>query len=282
VGRVRRAIRLIGFAIIGVLIGIALFVGLVRAGVVRDPLWPSTHGDLALARSDRPGLRVLFVGNSLTYENSMPAMIERLAAADPEAPRIFAVWYTAGGWTLGEAADDAGLARLIREVRWNTIVLQERSQIGSLSWSGSRAKMYTAAGSLASQATRVGAGTMLFAPWAWRGGDGWDISGDSYGAMQRRIFTAYAGLGARLSAPVAPVGEAWSSVIEHNPGMRLWADDGVHPTTAGSYLAACVFYVMLTGRDPEGDSFTAGVDPDQAQVLQRAAWIAAAPVTRAP
>jgi hypothetical protein len=281
IGPVRRLIRITGLVMIGVVAGVALFVGLVRAGVVRNPLWPTTHGDLALAQSDRPGLRVLFVGNSLTYTNSMPAMVEHLAEADGGALRIIPVWYTAGGWTLEEAADDAGLRRLMREAHWSYVVLQEQSQIGSLS-RGSHAEMYAAAGALSAQASRNGSRTMLFAPWAWRSGDGWDVPGDSYTAMQQRIFTSYAGLSERLAAPVAPVGAAWEQAIQQHPGIQLWAGDGVHPSTAGSYLTACVFYVMLSGRDPVGDPFVAGLDPGLARELQTAAWDAASPFTPEP
>ncbi len=272
-------IRAAGRVFIGIAVTIAVYIGLIWAGLVRDPLWPTTHGDLAAARSSQPGLRVLFVGNSLTYTNSMPAMIERLARADAAAPRIIPVWYTAGGWTLDEAADDAGLARLIRELPWNDVVLQEQSQIGSFSVDGSRNRMYNAAGELAGQAARAGARTILFAPWGWRDGDG--EAADSYAAMQGRIVAAYGALGADMAAPVAPVGLAWAFVHTSDPGIELYAGDGIHPSVAGSYLAACVFYVMLVGRDPEGDSFTAGLDRDQADALQTAAWIAARPVTPA-
>jgi hypothetical protein len=276
-----KLIRITAVVMIGLVAGVALFVGLVRAGVVRNPLSPTAHGDLALARSGRPGIRVLFVGNSLTYTNSMPAMVEQLAKADAGAPQIIPVWYTAGGWTLEEAAGDAGLARLIREADWNCVVLQEQSQIGSLS-RGSRAEMYAAAGALSARASRNGSRTMLFAPWAWRNGDAGDMAGDSYSAMQRRIFVSYAGLADQLDAPVAPVGVAWKWTIEQDPGIELWAGDGVHPNTAGSYLTACVFYVMLSGRDPVGDAFVAGLDPGQARELQTAAWFAAGPLTPEP
>jgi hypothetical protein len=33
--------------------------------------------------SSRPGIRVLFIGNSLTYANSMPTMVHKFAADDP-------------------------------------------------------------------------------------------------------------------------------------------------------------------------------------------------------
>ena len=49
-----------------------LFQGLERVGVVGALASSARAGDIADARSDRPGLRVLFVGNSLTFVNEMP------------------------------------------------------------------------------------------------------------------------------------------------------------------------------------------------------------------
>jgi len=51
----------------------------------------------------------------------------------------------------------------------------------------------------------------------------------------------------------------------------LWAWDGTHPSTAGSYLDACMFYAALTGRSPVGNPYTAGLDPSQARFLQQVA-----------
>jgi hypothetical protein len=48
----------------------------------------------------------------------------------------------------------------------------------------------------------------------------------------------------------------------------MWQDDGIHPTQAGTYLAACVFYASIFRQSPEGLSFHGGVSDAQAQVLQ--------------
>jgi hypothetical protein len=40
----------------------------------------------------------------------------------------------------------------------------------------------------------------------------------------------------------------------------------------GTYLAACTFYAALHRQNPEGLSYTAGLDPDDAAFLQRVAW----------
>src|SRR4029078_12483952 len=88
----------------GIVAGSSLYVGLIHAGVVRSPFAPVLQGDVAGARSDASGVRVLFVGNSMTYFNAMPQMVESLAEGDANAGPLFAVSYTAPSWTLEGAA----------------------------------------------------------------------------------------------------------------------------------------------------------------------------------
>lgn len=49
---------------------------------------------------------------------------------------------------------------------------------------------------------------------------------------------------------LVPVGPAWQSAIENNPGINLHASNGIHPSAEGVYLSACVFYASLTGDSP--------------------------------
>ena len=53
--------------------------------------------------------------------------------------------------------------------------------------------------------------------------------------------------------------------------MALWVDDGVHPTPAGTYLAACVFYATIFHADPRGLAFTDGLATEDAHLLQEMA-----------
>jgi hypothetical protein len=73
---------------------------------------------------------------------------------------------------------------------------------------------------------------------------------------------------------VVPVGNAWYAAHEHRPALGLRAGDGRHPNRAGSYLAACVFYATLTGRDPTQSRFTAGLEPSVAHYPQETAYSA--------
>ncbi|HET9454234.1 MAG TPA: hypothetical protein VFO66_08130, partial [Gemmatimonadaceae bacterium] len=76
-----------------------------------------------------------------------------------------------------------------------------------------------------------------------------------------------------------PVGDAWLEAWKLDPNAPLYADDGLHPSAAGSYLAALVMYAALYGKSPVGlpaslrlrDGRTFGVPTALAATLQRAA-----------
>jgi hypothetical protein len=252
------------------LVGV-LYVGLVQRDIVRSPLDPAARGDLALARSTRDGLRVLFVGNSLTYRNDMPALVHELAAGDSAAAPVFTVHYAAPNWSLKAASEDDGLKDLLREVDWDVVVLQERSNLPSRSPDLRREEIEPFARALDSAIDAVGAETVLFMTWAYEHGDRRSVDGDSYAAMQERLREGYTDLAADLSAQIAPVGLAWAEALARDPRLRLWAEDGLHPSRLGSYLAACVFYGLITARDPTGSRFTAGLAPMQAHDVQQVA-----------
>jgi hypothetical protein len=70
---------------------------------------------------------------------------------------------------------------------------------------------------------------------------------------------------------VAPVGYTWLHVHMDHPEVNLWQDDGSHPTAAGTYLAACVFYASIFRRSPDGLSYHGDVSSAEAQILQQEA-----------
>jgi hypothetical protein len=45
-----------------------------------------------------------------------------------------------------------------------------------------------------------------------------------------------------------PAGDAWVRAWARKPGLRLYADDGLHPSPLGSYLAALAIYAVLCDR----------------------------------
>ena len=267
----RRTLRLLACAAAGIVLGLAASSGLAHVGLARSLLAPTLSGDIALARSERPGLRVPFVGNSFTFKNSLPALVRDLAAGDPGARPIFSVEYAAPGWSLHQADRDSGLTRLLREVKWDVVVLQEKSWLLSYSEEQWHRSTYPFARDLHEKISATGARTVLFMTWGYALGDRWNEPHDTYAAMQTRLATGYSRLGLELGARVAPAGLAWAEALRRDPGLDLWADDGTHPGRSGSYLAACDFYALLTGRDPGRSAFTDGLEAGEARFLQRVA-----------
>ena len=90
----------------------------------------------------------------------------------------------------------------------------------------------------------------------------------TYEAMQQQIDAAYLLIAGELNVPVAPVGFTWYMVRHDHPDIELWQDDGNHPSRAGTYLAACVFYASIFQESPEGLSFHGGISEKQAHDLQ--------------
>jgi hypothetical protein len=262
--------RLAAVGLGGVVLGVSLYTGLVKLDLLRGPFDPVLSGDIELARSERAGLRVLFVGNSLTAGNSMPVLVRALAAADGGGDPIFAVQYAAGSWTLRQASQDAQLRALLREVRWDVVVLQENSRIASYPPGWAR-DMYPFARALDRDIARAGARTVLFMTWGFRDGAPIAGHGETFDDRQARIAAGYLDLAAQLSTVTAPVGIAWVEALRRRPGLDLWADDGRHPSLAGSYLAAAVFYAILSGRDPTASDFTAGLNAEEADFLRAVA-----------
>ena len=238
-------------------------------------------------------LRILFVGNSYTYVNDLPAMIQALAAADGGARAITVDRVLAGGaqlqwhWT-GKGRGGKPVRTCARTViekgRFDVVVIQEQSQMPAVA--PDVTVKYAAL--LCGAARARGAMPVMFMTWARRG-DMKDPRGSgrppiSPAAMQAALASAYIRAGKAGQGDVAPVGLAWAAVRKAAPSLALHSRDGSHPSATGTYLAACVFHAVLTGRSPvglpakltalsKGTARTlATIDPATAAMLQKTAW----------
>jgi hypothetical protein len=233
----------------GIVAGVSLYVGFIQAGVIRSPFGPVLQGDIAGAKSDRPGIRVLFIGNSTTYYNGMPQMVQKLAEGDPGARPVFVVSYTRPGWSLWKASRDDRLADLIQDVPWNTVVLQEHGALATASLERRSRMTNPYVRDLQSRIEARGARTMIFMNW-WQRQD--------------------SDLAAVLFLPVVPVGPAVARAYRLRPDLRLWRKDG-HFTRAGSFLAASVSYIYAAWGDPSRSTYTAGLPEQDATFLKNLA-----------
>jgi hypothetical protein len=190
------------------------------------------------ARSSKP-LRVLFIGNSYTFFNGgLGTIVQQLALSAKHGRPLDFVEVTKGGQTLEGHWKDGKALAAIRKGGWDVVVLQEHS----LRPIEAREKMWLYARMFDREIRKVGARTIFYETWARK----------NRPEMYDGLRAAYEGIANELKAAVAPAGVAWQKVLAANPKLALHVPDLSHPSPAGSYLNACVFYRVLFEQSPEG------------------------------
>jgi hypothetical protein len=209
-------------------------------------------------------MKILFIGNSFTARNDMPGMIAALAESRGE--RLEHDLVSAGGaslrrhWNKGDA-----LARIRRD-QPDCVVLQEQSTLPVKN----AGRMHDNIRLFAPPIAESGASTALYVTWARQNAP----------ATQDAITGAYAAIAAEIGAALVPVGPAWQAFTRAHATPNLYDRDLSHPSPAGSYLAACVFYAVLFGRTPVGLPPLAGLNRDAAALMQQSAGDAVPTVRR--
>jgi hypothetical protein len=191
-------------------------------------------------------LRVLFIGNSYTAVNDLPATIREALLTLPSVASIEVAAIVPGGVTLDQHAKGGEAIARIREGKWTHVVLQEQSVTACLD----PKKHVDGATALADEVHAIGATLLLYATWPRRGGDviykeSW--TGGSQIALERCLEAGFAQAIAATGATRVDAGAAWLRAIAIRPGFPLYSDDGSHPTILGTYLAACAFVPTLSG-----------------------------------
>jgi hypothetical protein len=208
--------------------------------------------------------RVLFIGNSYTTVNDLPGVFASLARSGRH--RVEAKSEAVDGWTLANHADSPATAAALAASPWDIVVLQEQSQIPAID-ELRQSQMYPAARRLISSIRNRGARPLFYQTWGRR--DGWPETGMAgYAAMQAAIDDGYGAIATDQHVAIAPVGDAWATLVTRNARIAVWQADGSHPTEAGTYLAACVFYATIFRESPKGLGYHGSLPPDEAAMIQ--------------
>lgn len=217
-----------------------------------------------VTKSSRTCLRILFVGNSYTFVNDLPKTFADLAKSGKHQVEVG--MFGQGGWSLADQVKSPELFNTMRSSKWDYVVVQEQSQIPSMEQSR-KVGMYPAARTIISKIRETGAKPIFFETWARQ--NGWPENGmPNFESMQYQIDQGYLLIAQELNVPIAPVGDAWFRAITQNPQLKLWQEDGSHPTEQGTYLAACVFYATIFQESPQGLSFRGNLPEETAHTLQ--------------
>jgi hypothetical protein len=184
----------------------------------------------------RPGavaeMRVLFIGNSLTFVNDLPAIVAALADAAGGQKLSYRMiahpdFSLEDHWNQGEAR------KAISGARWDVVVLQQ----GPSALAESRKLLVEYTRRFDEEIRRAGARTALYMVWP---------SKARFGDFDR-VLQSYAEAAQSVNGILFPAGKAWQLAWRHKSDLALYSPDNFHPSAAGSYLAAVVIYQQLYG-----------------------------------
>ena len=189
----------------------------------------------ATAPSPADDTRVLFVGNSLTYTNDLPATVESIARSAGVKMSVESV--TGGGLALiDHLTGSTDAERRIKRGGWSVIVLQQ----GPTTIGLCRDSLVLWSQMFQQLAKDVNADVALFMTWP--------ALGVSPGGFDE-VRTSYQQAAFATQGIFLPAGEAWRSAMRTDPTLQPFGSDNFHPSALGSYLAALTIFERLSGVD---------------------------------
>jgi hypothetical protein len=190
------------------------------------------------AEDTQPAVRALFIGNSLTYVNNVPAMIEAIAASAGLKGRVTCRGVAMPDFGLVEHWGQGDALRGIQNGRWTHVVLQQ----GPSSQADSRKVLREYAKRFAFEAKAKGARVVMYGVWPSR---------DRLDVMDA-VTESYRLAAADAKGSLVAAGEGWRAAWRRDPELPLYGPDQFHPSPMGSYLAALMLFEHLTGHPVVG------------------------------
>jgi len=220
----------------------------------------------------------MYVGNSFFYyNNGLPGYVSRLAAGAPDLrSKLRGTMVTIGGsgfdWHDMESYfrphavgyytfdNDNNIVFNTRNKFYDAVIMMDCSQCPIHPKLASVFVDYAKKNAEIARSHDVE--PILFMSWAYQ----------DKPEMTKLLAEAYTKAGNDNHELVIPAGLSFARVVAERPDLVLYQPDKRHPTLIGTYLAAATVYSALTGRSPEVNTYTAGIDPELARYLRATAW----------
>lgn len=200
-------------------------------------------------------LNILFLGNSHTTFNDVPAMVRQLIQSDGSGRQVATKLH--GAAFVEELAKSADLRRDIQSGNYNVMVMQG----AKLSSSHRYEYDHSGAIEIANLAKRYRIDVWLFAEWPRRGWKETDY-----------ILKEYREIADPSGARIIPTCKAFDRLLAGGFKQELWQGDGNHATLLGSFVAACTIAAHIAPNAPKSPSWRpSSVDVRTADQIKRIA-----------
>ena len=189
--------------------------------------------------------KILFIGNSFTFYWNLPSLVESMAKDKGISLDIYQS--TAGSATLKDHWDGKrGLSskNIIVNNDFSTIILQDHSTSPLLKTDESKEYFNRFIKLINNKKSEV----IIYGTWTYPAKP---LIGKSFKGIDP-IQYALNPIADENKLRMAPVGTAFRLFQERHPEISVFTSDNKHPSAVGTYLAACVFFKILTGESPLG------------------------------
>lgn len=183
-------------------------------------------------------MNILFIGNSYTYVNNLPAQISLLHNSQNNKKLIFAEQISFGGASLRQHWERSDALKRIHSKQWDFVVLQEQSSKPY----ENREETIKYASLFINEIKKSKAFPLLYLTWA----------NQKNPQNQLLINETYYKISNQTNCKVIPVGILWNYINNEYPFLNLYFSDGSHPSPLGTYVSSLVFYSILFQRDLVG------------------------------
>ena len=177
-------------------------------------------------------LNILFVGNSLTGYNFMPAVFQKMAQSRGHKPHVEA--FVRFGGKLSEHLQKADLRKVLTDRKWDVLILQEYSNLPLVEPEAFKNSVLTFAGLTRSSGTKL----ILFQNWSYKG----ENRVEGLDAIYKKVADL-------TSARVARFASGFE-LIQQASSVDLYTDEK-HTTPIVSYLGALTFMNLIYNERPE-------------------------------
>lgn len=178
----------------------------------------------------RDGIRILFVGNSLTYTNDIPALVKELGKLD--AVSIDYKTIAGGDYGLDDHLADGNVQKEIKKGKYDFVVVQQ----GPSALPESQANLMAAVQKYKVLCDDAKTKLAVYMVWPSKGRL-FDLD---------NVIFSYSNAGKKNNAMICAAGLAWKKTWATDPSISLYGSDGFHPDLSGSLLSAMVIYGTLT------------------------------------
>lgn len=215
-------------------------------------------------------IKALFLGNSYTAYNNLPQLVHNIALSTGDT--LIFDSNTPGGMLLRFHSWDVVSQNKLVANNWDYVVLQGQSQesiTGNSNFNSGGRTLNSQIRNILPCAT-----PMLYMTWGRENGDASNCLSYpvmcTYEGMDSTIRNNYLALAALIKVEVSPVSVVWKYLRQNHSNIQLYSSDGSHPSSAGSYAAACCFYATIFKKDPSLVSYDFNLSPTDAAVIRNA------------